>query len=157
MNSIGVVAFALVTFGAASLANAQRTMHAPEIAISLSVATEHPKDPTEAKAILTILNVGHGIVVETSDNAVYRLHLDGPKGEPLKTPWYSKLLAGELPTTLGAFTRDVAPGSSVTRTFILSACYDLTTPGTYTVYVDVHDSSGAWVETNKASFHIGSK
>jgi hypothetical protein len=132
-------------------------MHEPQIAVRVSMATEHPMDPTEAKAVLTIMNVGHGTVVETSDNAVYRLHLDGPKGEPSKTPWYTKLLANELPTTLGAVTRDVAPGSSVTRTFRLSACYDLTTPGTYTVYVDVHDSSGAWVETNKASFQIGPK
>ena len=154
---MGVSGLALLAFCAASLASGQSAMHAPEIAVRLSVASEHPKDPSEAKAVLTIMNVGHGNVVETSDNAVYRLHLDGPKGEPLKTPWYSKLLAGELPTTLGTVTRDVAPGSSVTRTFILSACYDLTTPGTYTVYVDVHDISGSWVKTNKATFEIGSK
>lgn len=157
MNSIGVLALALLTFGAADLANGQSAIRAPEIAVRLSVATEHPKDPTEAKAILTITNVGRDVVVETSDTAAYHLHLTGPKGEPPQTPWYSKLLAGELPMTLGPVTRDVTPGSSVNRTFILSAFYDLTTPGTYTVYVEVHDSSGAWVETNKTTFQIDSK
>lgn len=151
---MGVLALALLMLGAADSANGQSAIGEPQIAVRLSVSTEHPKDPTEAKAILTITNVGRVVVVETSDNAAYHLHLIGPNGEPPKTPWYSKLLAGELPTTLATVTRDVTPGSSVNRTFILSACYDLTTPGTYTVYMDVHDSSGAWVKTNKTTFQI---
>lgn len=157
MNSVNLLPLVLFMLGAADPVDSQSAIPAPQIAVSLSVATESPKVPREANAILTITNVSSDIVTETSDLDAYHLHLTGPKGEPPKTPWYSKLLAGELPTTLAAVTRLVAPGSSVNRTFNLSAFYDLTTPGIYTVNVDVREPSGAWVETNEATFHIDSR
>jgi hypothetical protein len=110
----------------------------------------------EVKAILTMKNIGSGIAVETGDPSNYRLRVKGEMGEPPKTLWHRRLL-GEpglepLEITVPAFPRDILPGKSVDRTFLLRAFYDLSVPGKYSVYLEARDKSGAWLRTNTVTF-----
>ncbi len=79
-------------------------------------------------------------------------------GEPPKTLWHRRLL-GEpglepLEETVPAFPRDILPGRSADRTFLLSAFYDLGIPGKYTIYLEVREESGTWLRTNTATFEM---
>jgi hypothetical protein len=128
------------------------------IAVSIAMAANRVPVGQEVRAIMTMTNIGGGIAVETGDPSNYRLHVQGPGGEPPKTLWHRRLL-GEpglepLEMTLPAFPRDIFPGRDVERTFLLTFFYDLRVPGKYTIYMEVRDGSGAWLRTNTATFEI---
>ena len=112
----------------------------------------------EAKTILTMMNIGNHVVIETGDPSNYRLHIEGEAGEPPKTLWHRRLLGepglAPLEVTVPAFPRDILPGRSVDRTFLLSAFYVLSTPGKYKAYLDVRDESDVWLRTNITTFEI---
>ncbi len=155
VTMIVVIATSCISLGAKV---ALPVSQSASIAVSVAMENNRLSVGQEVKAILTMNNIGSRVAIETGDTRNYRLHVEGETGEPPKTLWHRRLL-GEpglepLEETVPAFPRDILPGRSADRTFLLSAFYDLGIPGKYTIYLEVREESGAWLRTNTATFEM---
>jgi hypothetical protein len=137
----------LVGFGCA-LAAAQST---PPIAIGIAVAQDKIPVGQKPWVQLTIKNL-------TSEEMAYpddQVYVQRESGEPPATPWQRKRKNGQLP---GGFTPSVQPGDSFTMKYDLSAFYDLSKPGKYSVYIEVlapsHATAWKWMRSPVAHFEI---
>jgi hypothetical protein len=155
VTMIVVIASNCITLGAQATSSVSQSS---SISVSVAMESNRALVGQEVKAILTMKNIGSGIAVETGDPRNYRLHVKGEAGEPPKTLWHRRLLGepglSPLEVTLPAFPRDILPGKSINRTFLLTAFYDLSVPGKYLVYLEARDESGDWLHTNTATFEV---
>ena len=139
----------LVLIGFASaLASAQ---NGSPIALSIAISKDHIPVGQKPWVGLTIKNLTHEEIPYPDD----RVYVQGKDGEPPATPWQqqrNKLAGGYRPSIL--------PGDSFTMKYDLSAFYDLSKPGKYTVYIEVlaafHATAwkGDWMRSPMAHFEI---
>lgn len=95
---------------------------------------------------------------------MYRIHVDGDKGEAPMTYVQRKLTGklnpGEAPfpgvkEILSPIMPYDMPHPQDVRKFLLSHLYDLSAPGKYTVYAEVQDPiSQGWLRTNSVTFQV---
>ena len=134
----------------------QSALIAVSIGMEKSVYTVGQK-PT---IVLTMKNIGSQHTCLSFAEAVYRIHVDGASGEAPMTEYnrhrHGDYRPGDGPalTQVMVVCGDIAPGSLGTESFDLSAYYDLSAPGKYTVYMEYHDDSGHWPRTNTVQFEI---
>ena len=128
------------------------------ISVNLAMQQDHVSAGQSPVAVLTMRNISEHVIEETGDLDRYRVHVAGKNGEPPKTLWYRQVLGepgiGGLAVTVGPIPREIQPGQSEDRKFRLSAFYDLSQIGEYTVYLEVRDESGNWLRTNTATFEM---
>jgi hypothetical protein len=89
----------------------------------------------------------------------YRVHVEGEKGEPPKTPFHRMIRGefqpGDRDLAGSGLIDDIPPGKSLVHKFNLTFLYNLGVPGKYTVYIEVQDKlSGTWLRTNTVQFTI---
>ncbi len=116
--------------------------------------------------IMTIKNTGqHGMCFST-DPYLYRIHVAMKDSERPKTEFH-RHVRGEFRTGDGpdlapgpVDCRPIAPGSLDSQKYDLTAFYDLSAPGDYSVYIEIYDPQGAkdgsglWLRTNTAHFEM---
>jgi hypothetical protein len=96
----------------------------------------------------------------------YRVHIeqDGV-GEPEKTEYYRHILGdfrkgdGPEQSSGSCFAIPLRAGSTLRRSYDLAAYYDLTKPGSYSLYIEFFDEDrrnkiGSWIKSNTAQFNI---
>jgi hypothetical protein len=159
---------------------AQEASPAPQpgsIAASIVLDRSHFAVGEKPLLLITIKNVWDRKICVSlgSPPYEYRLHVSGRDGEPPQTE-YQRHLNGvfrpgdgpDLPITVSSCTEIAPPmfnfdGVSVVFKFNLAAYYDLSAPGRYSVYLEVHDpvgpqdGAGIWVRTNTAQFEVEAK
>ena len=157
--AIGAVMAACVTPLNAQAApeKAQDKAPAASFQLRLAVDKERASIGQAPKAVMTVYNIGSEVVLEPDADA-FRLHVEGPAGEPAKTMWYRQLLREpglpSLAITLSSPLRQIFPGLWVEKGYPLEAYYDLRLPGKYSVFLEVRDPSGIWLTTNTAQFEM---
>jgi hypothetical protein len=120
------------------------------IAISIALDKDHLSIGQVPIALVTIKNISE---LEVQDVCVpenpYRVHVEGKDGEPSKTEYYRHMLGdfrpGDGPDQSGGSgigCRRITAGSSITIKYDLTAFYDLSMPGKYSVYIEICDPSG---------------
>jgi hypothetical protein len=139
----------------ATLAGRSATM-----VLSLAVPKENISEGQTPWVFLTVKNLSQDGMPFPQD----RVHVEGEKGEPPTTLFQRqlthKLLPGEQEVRDTGYGPFIEPGASFTRKYDLTKLYDLSSPGKYSVYVDVLDHSasknnaGVWVRSNTAKFEI---
>jgi hypothetical protein len=116
--------------------------------------------------IMTIKNTGqHGMCFST-DPYLYRIHVAMKDSERPKTEFH-RHLRGEFRPGDGpdlapspVDCRPIAPRSLDSQKYDLTAFYDLSAPGDYSVYIEIYDPQGAkdgsglWLRTNTAHFEM---
>jgi len=130
------------------------------IALSIALPKEHIPEGQIPWVHLTVKNLTNEDISFPED----RVQVVGEKGEPPTTLRQRQLtnrrLPGEPSILGGGFEPNIGPGNSFTRKYDLSQLYDLSTPGKYTVYIEVLDEfnsnrgKGGWVRSPTAAFEI---
>jgi hypothetical protein len=143
---LGLMAF-LIAGGSFSLIAQAPPSTAPGASIEVRIAMEKEQIPLGQSPIvdLTVWNTTDHPVYWQATN--YRVHVNGVNGEPPKTMWYRQFLCEpDLPcltTTLNLGPTLLwpmgLPCDSTDNKFTLSAFYDLTAPGPYSVSLEVPD------------------
>jgi hypothetical protein len=118
-------------------------------------------------AVLTIKNISSNEIWFSTENHLYRIHVISKNGDVPKTEFYRHLLGDFRPgesniglTGGSVGGRSIAPGAVDSQKYDLSAFYDLSKPGDYSVYLEIYDpggpkdGSGHWLRTNTAHFEI---
>ena len=117
-------------------------------------------------AILTMKNTSRQQFCLSTSPDLFRVHVEGTKGEPPQTEWHRHLHGdvrpgdGPEPPETPPTCRTIAPKSSDFEGFNLLMYYNLSTPGKYSVYMEVYDpsgpqdGSGLWLRTNTVPFEI---
>jgi len=142
---------------------ASQSTHLAQLAISLAPEESSFPPGQKPRALLTFENLSdHTVCVLT--NTPYRVHIERKDGEPPKTEYYRHLLSdfhpGDGPDQSGGSNvcPEIAPHKSRTENWDLSAYYDLTLPGKYSVYIEVEWPSmtgpEAWLRTNMVQFEV---
>jgi hypothetical protein len=134
------------------------------ITVSLSMEKEQVAKGPSPWAILTVRNLSnHELPIH---DWMYRLHVEGEKGEP-PTTQVQRQITGRLQPGEAALRGDeyvvweISPGKSDIRKVQLGYLYDLSAPGKYTVYAEVMDpstqksSTPKWLRTNTVQFTTG--
>jgi hypothetical protein len=139
-----VVAMAMVATGSALLCGQAVPESAKSASTVVSLAMQQDHVPAgQSPVAVTMRNISEHVIEETGDLDRYRVHVAGKNGEPPKTLWYRQVLGepgiGGLAVTVGPIPREIQPGQSEDRKFRLSAFYDLSQIGEYTVYLEVRD------------------
>ncbi len=127
------------------------------VAVSIELKQESFRAGEKPWVILSEKNVSSQMIFEGNDFK-YRIYVEGPAGPPHKTDYYRQIL-GEpgMPPLMGggALPLDgTAPGKSIVKNFDLTAYYDLSVVGKYSVYLEVRDESGQWLRSNTVQFEI---
>jgi hypothetical protein len=150
----------------ASAQTAPPPAQGPSIAVSLELLKTHIPAGQKPTAILTIENISHSSSFSTA-SSFYRVHIEGKDGGPPETEWQrhrrGDFRPGDGPDLVDGpvVDRNIAPGTSAITTFDLTAFYDLSAPGEYTVYMEYLDAPngpskpGVWLRTNTVRFEIG--
>ena len=117
-------------------------------------------------AMMAIKNVSSNKICFSTDPYLSRIHVTSKDGEPPKTELLRHRLGefrpGDGPDLLPGpiDCRPIAPGALDSRGYNLALFYDLSTPGDYSVYLEIYDpagpkdGSGHWLRTNTAKFEI---
>jgi len=117
-------------------------------------------------AVMTIENISSSGVCFSTASYLYRIHVASRDGEAPKTEFHRHLLGdfrpGDGPVLEGGPVdcRPIAPGSLDSLKYDLTAYYDLSTPGEYSVFLEIYDpagprdGSGHWLRTNTVTFEI---
>ena len=117
-------------------------------------------------AVLAIKDVSSEPIWFSNNRYLERIHVTRKDGEPPKTELYRHILGdfrpGDGPGLLSGpvVGRSIAPGSLDSQKCDLAAFYDLSTPGDYSVYIEIYDpqgpqdGSGHWLRTNTVNFKI---
>jgi hypothetical protein len=117
-------------------------------------------------AVMTISNISSNPIWFSIVSWHYRVHITNKNSEPPKTEFYRHILGdvrpGDGPMLMsgGIGGWPIAPGSTGSQSYDLSAFYDLSTPGDYSVYLEIYDPSGPqdgsghWLRTNPAQFKV---
>jgi hypothetical protein len=146
-----------------SRATASPIVHVGQSA-TMAVSIVLPKEQVPAGqpilAQLTVKNLASQTISFPHD----RVHVEIKGGEaPTKLrqrQLTQTLRPGEPQLRSGGFEPEIEPGNSSLREYDLSQLYDLSKPGTYSVYIEVLDVSaskhnaGVWVRSNTAQFEI---
>jgi hypothetical protein len=128
--------------------------------ISVSIALENNRVPVGKSPLvfLTVKNLTDRDVPLHTSVHMYRVHVQGPKGEPpttlLQRRITGKLLPGESIGRGDEVVFPIPPSESKVKEFELVRYHDLSVLGKYTVYIEVYDESGKWLHTNTAQFEI---
>jgi hypothetical protein len=160
----------LVLIGLISVCNAFFCAHAASqtpppqsdsISVTLGMEKEQVAKGQSAWVTLTVRNLSdHEVPLH---DWMYRLHVEGQKGEPPTTQVQrqstGRLRPGEAPLRADEYVVPIiSPGKSYTHRFLLAYFYDLSVPGRYTAYLEVMDpstqklSTQKWVRTNTVQF-----
>jgi hypothetical protein len=139
----------------------------PSVAVSLAMEKDHVPVGQKPRVFLTFKNSSHQEIGLSIASHLYRVHVDGAKGEAPETEWQRHHLhgvwrPGDGPELMEGpnYGIDIAPESSNSRVYDLTRFYDLSVPGKYTVYVEVYDQSGPqdgsgnWLRTNTVQFKM---
>jgi hypothetical protein len=117
-------------------------------------------------AVMTIKNISSNEIWFSTNPYLERIHVSSKNGEPPKTELHRHLRGefhpGDGP---GLYTgpvvgRSIAPGSVDAQKYDLTGYYDLSTPGDYSVYLEIYDpagpkdGSGHWLRTNTVKFKM---
>jgi hypothetical protein len=117
-------------------------------------------------AVMTIKNTGSKPIWFSNSPHQERVHIKKDGGEPTKSELHRHLLGdfrpGDGPGRLSGpvVGWSITPGSQTTLKYDLSAYYDLSQPGDYSVFMELYDptgpedGSGHWLRTNTATFEI---
>lgn len=112
--------------------------------------------------VLTIENLTNHEIPQYIATDKYRIHVEGKNAEPPTTLYHRRITGKLLPKDSIERTQRTGPevvfsiqaGESRTMKFDLSRYYDLSQPGKYSVYLEVHDDAGTWLRTNTLQFQI---
>jgi hypothetical protein len=137
---------------------------------SISVSITMEKDilvvGQKPRAIVTVKNISGQEICFSTASRLYRVHVEGKDGERSKTEYHRHLhgdfRSGDGPVVEDGpvICRDIASGASDVQTYDLSAFYDLSAPGKYSVYIEIYDplgpkeGNGIWLRTNTAKFEL---
>jgi hypothetical protein len=157
ISTIIVVAANSIQVGAQSAAAASQS---PSMGVSIALQRDQISIGQTPRVILTIKNLAdHEICLSTSAHH-YRIHVNGTGSEPPKTEMHrhreGDFRPGDKPDVMEGpvVCPEIAPSKSDTRIYDLQKFYDLSTPGKYTVYVEVRDESGVWLRSNTVRFEM---
>ncbi|MGA3070285.1 MAG: hypothetical protein ABSD43_08725 [Terracidiphilus sp.] len=146
--------------------NATEGAKSTSFSSSISMTQEIYETGQKPRVILTNKNISKKAIILYYD-LEWRMHVEGEKGEPPLT-YRHRQLRGEpgLPALEGGGPSKIPiyppgekqyegtpPGGLDVRQFDLTFLYDLT-PGQYTVYMEVQDTTGIWMRTNTVHFEI---
>ncbi|MBB6146197.1 hypothetical protein HNQ77_004169 [Silvibacterium bohemicum] len=116
--------------------------------------------------VMTVKNISENEVWFSTASYLYRIHLTTKNGEPPKTELYRHMLGdfrpGDGPALLEGpvVGRKIFPDSETAQKYDLAYFYDLSTPGDYSVSMELCDPSSPpngperWIKTNIAHFEI---
>jgi hypothetical protein len=117
-------------------------------------------------AVMTVKNISSNEIWFSTASHLYRVHVTNKDGEPPKTELHRHKLGDFRPgdgpglSSGPVVGRSIAPGSVDSQKFDLSAFYDLSKPGDYSVYLEIYDpagpedGSGHWLRTNTTKFEM---
>lgn len=141
--------------------------HADSVSIRISLSKSSYAVGEKPIGVLAIENISSAEVLYPNDLYHVRVHVTGKNGEPPKTELHRHLMgdfrSGDSNIGLrggSVVARSIAPGSVDSLKFDLTAYYDLSKPGDYSVYLEIYDpagpknGSGHWLRTNTANFKI---
>ena len=150
--------------------SAQDVPHANQSAsITFSIALGQDQVVVGQKPllILTVKNMTREAVSLRTGADSYRVHVEGEKGESPLTEYHRHLHGdfhpGDGPnlSSGSSVAIEIEPGASQTIKFDLAAYYDLSTPGKYSVYLEILDAAPPthvrtwrWLRTNTAQFEM---
>ena len=128
------------------------------IAVSISLDKDHVPVGQSPWAIIAVQNLtDHEI--EIHDRMV-RIRVEGEKGEPPTTLVHraitGKLLPGDRPMRIDEMAYwTISPGEKSSHKYDVSGFYDIKSPGSYTVYMEVLDPvTHKWLRTKTVKFDI---
>ena len=138
----------------------------PSLAASLKLDNEHVTVGEKPQAVLTLKNISQQEKCFRTANSLYRVHVEGKNGGPPETE-FQRHLRGEVrpgdgpaPVEGPGDCVNIPAGGPIFLTYDLTMFYDLSAPGTYTVYLEILDESkdkigsGVWLRTNIAQFEM---
>ena len=171
-NLVIFVAAALATVEGPISSGAQSAPAASQpdsVSIHISLSKSSYAIGEKPIGVLAIKNVSSNEVMYPNDLYHVRVHVTKKDAEPPKTELHRHLLGDFRPgdSNIGlrggsVVARSIAPGSVDSLKFDLSAFYDLSNSGDYSVYLEIYDpagpqdGSGHWLRTNTAHFEIQS-
>lgn len=152
---------------ALSVAQAAPALNQPDsISIHISAGKNSYVVGEQPITVMAMKNTSQNQVCFSTASYLYRIHLTSNDGEPRKTELDRHMRGdfrpGDVPALDGgsAVCRPIAPGASDSLKYDLAAYYDLSTPGNYSVYLEIYDpagpkdGSGHWIRTNTTNFKI---
>jgi hypothetical protein len=150
-----VIAINGITVGAQTV---QPTSKSDSITVSITIDKDHLPVGQSPWILLTMNNkTDHELVLHFE---TFRLHIEGGKGEA-PTKLRQRMSTGKLLPGESTLRGDenvpmlISAGMSRTQKFNVKYFYDLSVPGTYTVYMDVKDPlSQEWLRTNTLNFEV---
>jgi hypothetical protein len=143
----------------------QTSNQTPSASIHIALAKNIYAAAEKPIAVMTIQNISSNEIWFSDASYLYRVHVTSADGEPPKTELHRHML-GDVRPGDGPYLRSdsggrpIAPGSVTSQKFDLSAFYDLSKPGDYSVYLEIYDpagpkdGSGRWLRTNTVKFEI---
>jgi hypothetical protein len=164
-----VAAIMVIVAGSISVGAQDASPVGQSASITVSVAFEHNHFVVGQTpfAILTVKNMTDEVVSLRTGVDSFRIHVTGEKGEPPQTEFHRHLHGDFRPgdgpnlSSGSGVAKEMEPGASQTMKFDLAAYYDLSTPGKYSVYIEVLDAAPptqvrkwSWLRTNTAHFEI---
>ena len=141
------VMLSLVVGFACAVAAAQSSS---AIALSIAIPKEHIPADQKPWVWLTVKNLTREEIPYPQD----QVYVQEESREPPATTWGRQRKNGQLPT---GYVPSIQPGDSFTMKYDLSAFYDLSKPGKYSVYVEmlpVFHGKGDWMRSPIAHFEI---
>jgi len=133
----------------------------PSLAVNLKLDNDHVSVGDKPQAILTLRNISLDVKCFHTSISLYKVHMDGKNGPPETE--FQRHMRGEYrpgekhaPDEGPGNCVNISPGASIFLTYDLTVFYDLSVPGTYSIYMEVLDESkdktgvGAWLRTNSA-------
>jgi hypothetical protein len=146
--------------------SAQAANHPDSVSIHISLQKSSYAIGEKPIAVMAIRNISSNAIWYSTDHYLERIHITRKDGEPPKTELHRHLLGDVRPgdgPSLNSGPVDgwsIAPGSESSLKYDLSAYYDLSAPGDYTVCLEVYDpagpndGSGHWLRTNTVKFRM---
>jgi hypothetical protein len=142
---------------------------AASISVNLKLEHEHLTVGEKPMVVVTIRNIGLQTVGLSTGSDLFRVHVEGKDGEPAETEWqrhrHGDYRPGDGPPLMDGpvVSMELSPGQSVSRSYDLTAFYDLSALGRYSVWMEINDPAGPmgdsaiWVRTNTAQFEVEAK
>ena len=127
------VALLIIIGFACAVAAAQST---PPISLSIAIPKDHIPVGQKPWVWLTVKNLTNEEISYPDD----QVYVQGESREPPATSWGRQRKNGQLMPGPGD-PPSIHPGDSFTMKYDLSAFYDLSKPGKYTVYIEVSHST----------------
>jgi hypothetical protein len=160
MSTTRLAFIAMIVTSSISI-GAQSTASGPKqnsISISLKMKEQQVPIGQSPWAILSVKNLtDESIIIH---NYMYRVHVEGDKGEP-PTTLVQRAMTGRYKPGDEPLRADenaawyIAPETSDENKIQLAYLYDLSAPGEYSVYAEVMDpSSQKWLRTNTVKFTV---